>query len=377
MSQRLRHVLISLVALVAIGLGSWLLVGRRRPLPSAPLDTVPRDATAVLWVRVPALLHSTIWTRVVAAGDKGRGVRRIEAKCGFDPLEQLTQVTVFVDGDARSPLNHLGFVARGDLDHDALARCVGDVVTAEGGHVHRVEVEGEPAIASAMGDSRAVFLGSDAVAGGSAVTVRRIVRTFHGDAPGAAGAPVLSSVWARLVPGADLVAVARIPDGWRPALERWLGSGLRGGLSALARVRSIGIGAALVGGTRIGVELDLGSPSDASRLVESARALIARALDQPLVALSALGPVLRRVKVSTEGQRVTLAARASDRDIDDLLALADDTLGLRRAAALAAASRASGPDAGTKPPPDEAPVRAHHAHHPARTDVSPPELPPR
>ena len=45
----------------------------------------------------------------------GSGAARIERVCGFDPLDQVRDVIVFVLGSEGRPLEHVGFVARGAL----------------------------------------------------------------------------------------------------------------------------------------------------------------------------------------------------------------------------------------------------------------------
>ena len=96
--------------------------------------------------------------------------------CGFDPLDSFRTVQVFVlraaeaEGqDEGEALDEVAFIARGELDHEALARCVGEVVSGDGGGVHRTTIEGADALASDHGTSVAAFLGRDGVVAGADV----------------------------------------------------------------------------------------------------------------------------------------------------------------------------------------------------------------
>jgi hypothetical protein len=132
-------VLVGVIALAlgAAALSQWV---SGRAVPEHPLELAPVGTTAVVRVDVPALLDSPLWAAWVGEGDEG--YHRIVDRCGFDPLLDLRTVDVYLVGTSRRPLDQVGFVARGPLRHEELARCVELISEEDGGGVHEVEIEG-------------------------------------------------------------------------------------------------------------------------------------------------------------------------------------------------------------------------------------------
>lgn len=321
-SSTRRNTIVLLVTVLVVGVGSWLLVGRAGPsLPEAPLALVPRETTAVARVNLPALRASLLWQRLLDAGDGGRGLERIVERCGFDPLDQIRHVIVFVTGEGTRSLDRVGLVARGPLDRRALAKCVDDVVRADGGDLRRVDIDGVPAVASSRGDSRAAFLGSDAIIGGAEPIVRAVLRTARGDAPSAIGDPVIARLWSMVERRRDVVAAAHVPSEWRPALERAIAGARGGSFAPLSSARAIGVGASLERGIGVTVAVGLPDASGAAAVRDAVRAEIARGLASPLVSLSALGPVLRRVELTSDGGTALMSLEVRADEVDAVAAV--------------------------------------------------------
>jgi hypothetical protein len=321
MRGRNAALLLGLVAVV--GLMSWLLVGRSRPLPGAPLARVPATATATLWIDTGAVLGSPWWARVVEARGGDEGIRRIERTCGFDPLAQLTDVTAFATGETPDRLDHVGVVARGTLDHEQLARCVAKVVAEEGGEVRRVSIEGVPAVAG-RGSSRAAFVGTDGVVAGSEPLVREVVRVVAGDARAASADETSSRMWDRVAGGRHVVLVGRVPGPWRDAFRRFVRERGRASLDPIADARAFGIGVRVTRGLGVGMALEMRSDDDARAAADGVRAEIDDALAEPMIALSPLAPALRRVDLEPQGRDLVSTVELSPSQVDDLVELIED-----------------------------------------------------
>lgn len=340
-----RHVLIlAAIALLCVGLALALsrLPGRSRP--ASALAAAPEGATAVVHVDVPALLASPLWRAVVDEDDAG--LERIERACGFDPIERLRSVAVFVVGTQARPFERLGFLARGDLPRERLVACVQEVVEADGGGIERVSIEGVPAIASAHGPSRAAFIGGDGVVGGDELVVREIIRVDRGDAPGADADPALARLWERVAGRRDVIAVAHLPPNWRQWLGR-LGADVE--LDALEAARALGVGARIERGLGLTIAVETDTPEDASALAGEARARLEGLRSMPLLGLSPAGAALRRVQLDAQGGVAIATLDLDQGQLASLVQLVRDLLDRRRAAALERAR----PERGAAPSPDE------------------------
>jgi len=304
-----------------VAAGSWLLVGRGPALPADPLEMVPQATTAVAWVNVRAVLGSPIWERIVGGGDQG--MRQIERVCGFNPIDEIDELVIAASGDEPTDLDRVGIVARGPLSHEKLVRCVRDVVADDGGSLRQIELDGVPAVAG-RGSSRAAFWGSDAIVGGDEETVRAVISVLRRDRGSAAADPTLARLWRRVAAGRQVVLVSHVPERWRSTLRRTVREAGTIDLSPLGGVRAVGLGARVSGGLGLGVALQMRDRTQARAATDTLRAEVDRALADPRVTLSALGPVLRRLQMEAQDGDVVLALELSGLQLADLIDLVED-----------------------------------------------------
>lgn len=317
----------------------------RRSAPRTVLESAPEGASIIASIDAPALLGSPIW-RALTEEDGGQGLARIEGACGFDPLERLRTVAVFIVGTEARPLERTGFLARGDLPREELVRCVERVVGEDGGSIRRVEIEGMAAIASENGPSRAAFVGEDGVLGGDETVVRAMLRVQQGEADGAGTDPALGAMWRRVEHRAEVIAVARVPSNWR----EWLGRiGGQIDLEALVGVERIGLGARIRTGLGLTLALETGSADAARELRDAARARIEAALEQPMLGTSALGAALRHAEIEAEGATAIATIDLDQERLEALIQLIRHQLAMRRSALERARARAFEEE----PAPDE------------------------
>lgn len=286
-----------------------------------PLDVAPAAARIVADIDVAAVTRSHLWEVLLEADDEG-GVRRIERTCGYDPLDQVEDAVVFIFGQEARPFAHVGFVARGQMargrsNRERLAECVESVIREQGGAIQQTEIAGERAVASAHGGSHAAFFGADGVVGGDRAVVEAALEVEQGGAPSASSVPEMTRLWNRVSHGRDVVAVARLPERWVPALQRMAG-GVGGDLSSLTTIEAVGIGVGLRTGVSVGAAARTGSSSDAQALASQLRGRVDQALADPMARLSVAGAALRRIEVEADGSDVVLTFALTDDQIDDL-----------------------------------------------------------
>lgn len=314
-----------LAALLVVGAAGAYFWFRGATLDLDPLNNVPATASAVLHLDVPAVRSSALWRRLVIEPGYGGGLERVAERCGFDPLSGVANLTAFAEGEERWSLDHVGFIARGEFDHERLGECVRSVVGEEGGHVVRVDMEGVPAIAG-EGDSRAAFLGSDGIVLGHEDTVTRVLHAVRDEDPSVGSDAVLRSLFERVGRGREIVFVGRVPPRWRDAAARAAGD-----TALLGELEQVGFGARVSRGLAFGALLRMRDVAAAERVAAHLRGLVEQALARPLVSLSPLGPALRRLNLVAEGSEVNVAAEYDDEQVARLFELAAQLGGLRDA----------------------------------------------
>lgn len=327
-----RHLLVLVVlalACAALAYGLSLVVDASGPRTA--LGAAPEGSSLVAHVDVPALRASPLWAALVDEDDAG--LERITGACGFDPIERVQTVAVFVVGTPQRPFERLGFVARGDLPRERLVECVERVVEADGGGIRRVTIEGVSAIASEHGASRAAFLGRDGIVGGDESVVRQAILVERSGAPSAERDPTLARLWDRVAGRGELIAVAHLPANWREWLAR-LGAGLE--LDAIEHVEALGLGARMSDGLGITVALDTDDPDGARAIEDEARERIGALLEDPAIGLSVAGTALRRVELDVRDGDVVATLDLDQEQLAAVVELGRLALARRRAAAVRA-----------------------------------------
>jgi hypothetical protein len=323
-SQGLRNLsFLAALALVVVGLAYAL--ASRATEPRDPLAMAPVRTVAVVEVDVPGLRSSALWASLVGEGDDG--MRRIRRTCGFDPLAQLRTVDVFLlrepDADAEdlgASLDEVAFVARGELDHEALVACIGEVVAGDGGGVHATEIEGVDALASDTGSSVAAFYGRDGIVAGADVVVAELLRIRQGASPPVARDEGLARLWARTAARRHARLVAVLPRNWQRFVGRL--AELTGDLSPLGSARALGLGATLGEGVAITLAIELEDHRTAEAAADALRDRVADALRDPELSVSALAIALRRIDLGAEGQDLVVRVELDRAELDATVALA-------------------------------------------------------
>lgn len=311
--------------MIVAAVAAWGLSALRSPeLPATALAAAPVGSSIVMRVDVKAVTASHVWNALLEEDRGEDGMRRIEVACGYDPLEQVEEAFVFVSDSHERPFEDVGIVARGEMargrkNRERLVECVRAVVS-KGGALSQVEIEGVPAIASSSGRSHAAFLGKDGVVAGSRAMVTRLIQVAMGDALSAQEDETLERLWARVSTDRDVVAVARVPERWAPALER-MAADLGQDFEAVGRVRALGVGVRVRDGLSIGLAAETATAAAASELEQALKARMGGLLRQPLLRLSTFGRILRRIKTEAQGSELVVTASLTNAQVDALLGL--------------------------------------------------------
>lgn len=296
-------------------------VHHRLDVTGHPLANVPRGASAVLYVDVAAVRGSSLWERWVIDGGRDRGLRRLREECGLDPLASVSDLTAFVIGTEGRSLDHVGFLARGELEHEALVRCMAKVVGGAGGEVEQLEIDGVPAVAGGRGRSRIAFLGRSGLAWGSHETVERIIKTVRGALRASEDDPSIADPFQEAA-GADVVVVGRVPSHWREALSRRLLDSQEALSRALAPMERIAFAAQVGDPVKVDLAITFASEEDAARFTTELQRRRESLERQPAVALTVAGRALRRLEIRTASKESRLSISLSSETAHALVDLA-------------------------------------------------------
>lgn len=325
---------------VAVALGSYGLsrLAALREDTASPLARVPRDAVMVAAFEVPAVTQSALWRALTAEPAEAEDpelARDLDAGCGRDLVDQVDELIVFAGGTPEEPFRRIGVLAHGPVARgldarNRLVQCVERHVAHDAPGVRRTQVDGEAAIASSDGRSFAAFVGRDGVVGGDRESVAGALRVARERAPSADDDANLGRLWARVGRDRAAVAVLRLPDRWR----RWLargGANLGGAdLSDLGEVRAVGVGLDLSHGVGVAAVADTGGVDAAPLVVRSLQTAIENVQRSPLVRVSVLGRLLRRIELEAQGREVIVVATVREREVRTLLTLWRDLSRLGR-----------------------------------------------
>lgn len=310
------------IGIIAVGVGVAFWLQRGPSLRPDPIDNAPEGTVAVARMDVSAVLGSSLWRRFVSDRGGDAGLQRLREQCGFDPAEQIDELSAFVLGEAES-LDHVVFAAQGPLDLDALGECMQQVMREDGGGLRETEVAGVPALAGLRGESRIAVLGRSGVLFGQRVALTSVIANLkvepHRDAE-------LQAIWEQLGPRRDVEVVARIPDHWRPFFEelRLPPEGQTLVTEALANLRALGLTLRVRRGLAFGLVLRYAEAADARRVADALAAQRERLLQSIMVSLSPAGPALRAIAMEADGAQLTLAADFDQQRVDRLVELFEE-----------------------------------------------------
>ncbi len=339
MQTRTRNALVfAAAAAVVVAAVAWVWQKREmaRPLPGT-LDAIPAGALAVATADLGVLRRSDAFAPLLSETREIPGLGKVRDVCGFDPLAGLSELGVAVpaaggDGD-------FGLVASGMIDPDALLSCASKVIEARGGRSVVNPIGAfrtvRDASLSTSGAEIAVREGGPVLLGAGNY-LRSMIDAAEGRVPSARADGDHTKLAAEVGPGALRITVVLTPEQRRTLLEEIALSGAQGSPAASV----VGLGLAVTIGERVGLSGIVACDAapacgDLAKIFDGKRA--AQANDM-LVRLMGLGPILERLRIGSEGARIS--ARV-DMSMDEATELVTRGIALR-----AAAGR-------QKPPPSE------------------------
>lgn len=343
-----------LSALVLLGaVGAFVYMNSRDiPLSERPLDNAPEGTISLLRIDVPGLRRSLLWQKLVVETGRAEGLAALEERCGFDPLEQLHELAMFITGED-SAAEHMGMVARGPFEHERLAQCLQSAAEESSMELERTELEGLPAIQmgeiNGQANSRLVFVGQEGLAWGTESLAIATVKAIRGDAPRASGDALLSRLYARVGENREVALVSHVPLRWRQGFVRYIQAQAperSEEANALLGTQAVAFGARVSRGLSIGVVAVMETGDHAQGLTSLLQSSLDQLMQHPLVAMSPLGGALRRFRITQRGSDVNLAFDLTQERMERLFSLVDSMRGLTGAAQGAAGGALPGIPAG-------------------------------
>lgn len=317
----------ALASLAVLGIAGGLIyyTSRDLSLPERTMDTAPAGTRALLRMDVPAVRRSIFYQKLVVEAGRDSGHRALVERCGFDPLDQLEDLVIFVAGDS-AQLERTGVIGRGPFEHERVAECLRQAAAESDSTLERTEVEELPAVRIGAGEGVMAFIGRRGLAWGQRETVVAVIKAVRGEAGRASDDELLDRLYTAIGRDREVVIVTHIPDAWIPALRQLAQS--QG--EEIARVaepffatKAIGLGARVSVGLAIGALFNMRDAASAEVLTRALRSELETLIAQPIISMSPIGPALRRINVNQSGTDVNIAFDLQQDRVENLFALAD------------------------------------------------------
>jgi len=304
-SRSLKVTILVSIAMFAL---LFAVIHRGRTLrASQALRQLPSTARAVLQIDTDALQRTAAAKTLVEALVPGEQLGEIETICGLDPLESLSQATVWVRGPEEQPFQSVGLMLQGSsADSATLTECHRRLVEKRGGTVVRLEGPDGPMMASRDRRSAIARLDDRTIVTGSVTTVAEAMAVHRGAGPALVERTQLAALWRTMSDRACIAAVLDPPPHWKSALERV--ADLGNGSSAAQGIQGIGFAVQAGSARTVDVDIVVTDEEVANHDAALIRAWVAsppRALDPPW------GDVLRSARVRVRRSTIVVTLDVS------------------------------------------------------------------
>jgi hypothetical protein len=310
-----------------LGIAGALIYYTSRDLtvPEQAMEAAPAGTRALLRLDVPAVRRSIFYQKLVVDAGRDTGHRALVERCGFDPLDQLEDLVVFVAGDS-AELERTGVIGRGPFEHERVAECLRQAASEGGSTLERTEVEELPAVEIGRGEAVMAFIGRRGLAWGQRETVVSVIQAVRQEAGRASSDELLNRLYTTIGRDREIVLVSHIPDPGIPALRELARS--RG--EEIARIaepffatRAVGLGARVSVGLGVGALFAMRDGDAAELLTRSLRDDLDALVNQPVISMTPIGPALRRININRSGNDVNVAFDLQQERVENLFALAE------------------------------------------------------
>lgn len=313
-----------------------------------PLANLPAKTIALLRIDVQALRRSVLLEPAVGVWLPGANLRSARKDCGFDPLEGIEELVIWVDERSDGRAGTIGLIARGAIEPKRLAQCIGRLAHEEGIALTSGEIQGLPTLAQPGGRSTIVLLRDEGLIWAPEASILRVLRVAAGEEGSLAGDAPFAAAWRESRPSDGLRGLARAASAWKSSVARDDGSPMLDGIELIG-------GSVDLVRSRSTVTLhciDEASAQSWARMLEDWRNSPAAMLLGASVGLSAW---LREVEVAAAGTSVTASARL---DAETLRAMGRvrEALGEAGLSSAGLSSTESQSNPGRNPPTEGAPA---------------------
>lgn len=296
---------------------------RPRPnLPEHALEAVPADAAIVAEVEIDKILSSQSWSEILLAYLDHPILREAHSECKIDPLRQFTKATIFARPAKNRPIESAGFFAKGDLDLQRLGDCAEKIARKSSVALNKKELDGLPSLSIAGRNLYLASIGSQTIVGGSEHTIREILSVAQSSAQSLASNTSLDQQWNRMDQGAAVTVAIRLGSEWRHKIHQYFESDrYRQVQRLLSNLDFALVSLRLEKEMIVGMILSMQTPDmagSAQAWLETEKQVL---LDKPLVSLSSMGGILRKIRLHTERKQAIVNVQLERAEVDALLRL--------------------------------------------------------
>jgi hypothetical protein len=311
----------ALVLAVAIAAGAFFLLVERGGLPNDPLLLAPADTSILVRVDMRALKRSIVFRKLVEERGLDAGMKELAEKCGYDLLDALSELFVFVRPKDES--NTVAIVGSGKLDVDAAMACMRQRLAENEVELEETTLEGFRALTSPTITARVAFVGARGIVLGEEPLVLDILRRVRGEIPRLDAKSHLAVLYDRIRPQRDLVVAAELQENWHRSAHDFLEPKHAYQLMpSLMHLHEAGVGVTLRDGFSLGALLVFDEAKEGQRAADVVEKTIENLKKNVFLSLTPVGPALASVKTENEGNELRVGISLTQQQVEDLLRVA-------------------------------------------------------
>jgi hypothetical protein len=278
------------------------------------LGAVPASASAVIGLDVSTLATSPLVSRAVErmfAQDTTleAELSSVFQACKFDPKTDLSAATIALlpQGEQTESL----LVAKGKFSESALSACLGRFFSESGGRLEVAEFEGRTLYHQVTQEPGGLWLSFGSKDTLLVSSARPALELALGNGPKLSAAKDgLARFASRTNTKATIWALAHIPEGLAAGLVAATQGQVQPAKSVLGSVN-------LADGLTLAIEVEMASEEDAKTLISQASIQIqGLAL---VLQIDAVGPLLKKMQLTTDGHWASLGWKLTEQELADLM----------------------------------------------------------
>ena len=285
------------------------------------LELVPKETDVIFQANLSRMRNTEIWRKLLDFRDSDAKSKKdyddFVTKCGLDPLKQIDSVFLAFPQTVNDT-KEFAAILRGTFDQTKLLACAKDQAKKDNQVLSESDYNGHKIYSSnptgKEGQAYATFLDNKTVVLAGKDWIKKVIDLAGGKTklPSAKDHAELVALMKRAHTNDGLWGAGLVPQSTRDQLKA------DPQLSAAGSMKDVIGSIDFANGFAADIDVDLGSPADATELQAKATAQLADAKKSPQLMMTGLSSFLDSVKVDAKGATFHVSIHFNQQQVDDL-----------------------------------------------------------